>query len=416
MEWYPEKPVPRSQKGGIRKRPYQKSKDAFLLDYKALIDYASRHRFDGVVIFGFLRDVHGGIRYSQELCRYAEDRDVGIMPGVGVYHYGGYFWEGNHRFNLATFLQGKPGLRALDKDGKRIEAVCPSKEGWQKWLRQGMRWLYETFEIKGVNVESNEEVICHCEDCKRAREEWVGDDLEWMKTDFLTLKPALETALEIDPSSWVSYATYIGFDKKIMESPPGFVKLLPDNAIAQWTLTYILDDWSEGARPPTKRSTALGHFNRKWLRQRIRVDEVPRLLSECHLSIIRNLCRRSVECGMEGALIYGEHPDSNVLNELNYLAFQDFSQNPGLSLEEFAEKRLTPLYGGDDAASDVMKIIHAVETRVLNMETVKENLRIAKTRLDSVSDREAYRRWGQIVTLLEELVHSVIVKEGLPPS
>lgn len=389
MEWHPEESTPRSQRGGILQRPYQKSKDAFLLDYKRLIDYACKHKFDGIVIWGFLRDVHGGTIYSKELCRYAVEREVGIMPGVGTYHYGGYFFEGSHRYNLSTFLQKHPEFQAVGKDGNKEEAICPSKEGWQRWLREGMRWLYETFEIKGVNIESNEGALCHCKDCKRAREEWEEDDPDSHKIDFLQMKPAVEAALEINPNSWVTYATYIGFDRKIMENPPKFVKLLPDNAIAQWTLTHMLDKWPEGVRAPTKRSTAYGHFN-------------GHISTGFDVAIIKDLCRRSIESGMEGVLIYGERPDANVHSEVNYLAFEEFSSDPDLSLEEFAKKCLTPLYGNEDAALDAMKIMLTAETQRSDLNIRMKRLKIAKIRLEDAPDRETSRRWGQLVTVLEE--------------
>src|SRR5262249_5131351 len=76
---------------------YSKPATAFAEDYRRLIDFMSRHRLNGLVIWGFLRDGHGGIEAAQEIARYGKERGVRILPGVGINAYGGIYWEGNHR-------------------------------------------------------------------------------------------------------------------------------------------------------------------------------------------------------------------------------------------------------------------------------------------------------------------------------
>jgi len=41
------------------KNPYLKRPEAFLSDYKMLINFASEHRIGGIIIWGFVRDSHG---------------------------------------------------------------------------------------------------------------------------------------------------------------------------------------------------------------------------------------------------------------------------------------------------------------------------------------------------------------------
>jgi hypothetical protein len=77
--------------------PYGKPPDGFLSDYTRLVDFMSRNRIAAVVIYGFLRDSHGGIAAAQELCRYANERGVRIIPGIAINAYGGVYWEGDHR-------------------------------------------------------------------------------------------------------------------------------------------------------------------------------------------------------------------------------------------------------------------------------------------------------------------------------
>ena len=97
--------------------PYQKPPGGFLADYRRLVDFCSRNRIAAVVIYGFLRDTHGGIPAAQELCRYANERGVRIIPGIAIGAYGGVYWEGEHRYNLATWLKQNPQHAATMEKG-----------------------------------------------------------------------------------------------------------------------------------------------------------------------------------------------------------------------------------------------------------------------------------------------------------
>ncbi len=63
---------------------YCKPPEAFVDDYKRLVDHMVRSRANGVLIWGFLRDNHGGVSAGQEICRYAKDRGVKILPSVAA--------------------------------------------------------------------------------------------------------------------------------------------------------------------------------------------------------------------------------------------------------------------------------------------------------------------------------------------
>ena len=72
----------------------------------------SRNRIPAVVVYGMFRDSHGGVEAAQALCRYANERGVRILPGVAINAYGGIYREGDHPFNLATWLRKHPELSA----------------------------------------------------------------------------------------------------------------------------------------------------------------------------------------------------------------------------------------------------------------------------------------------------------------
>src|SRR4029079_6562753 len=126
-----------------------------------LIDFMSLNRISGVTIYGFLRDSHGGIEAAQEICRYANERGVRILPGIGINSYGGIYWEGNHRYNLSNWLQQNPTLRAkfdplnvfelpqCDKlhipKTHYLDAACPSKLENHNYHVEAIQGLTETF-------------------------------------------------------------------------------------------------------------------------------------------------------------------------------------------------------------------------------------------------------------------------------
>ena len=78
--------------------PYCKRAEDFLGDYKRLIDFFSPLGFTGVIMYGFLRDGHGGIEAAQEICRYAREKGMSVLPGIGINAYGGIEHGWRHHF------------------------------------------------------------------------------------------------------------------------------------------------------------------------------------------------------------------------------------------------------------------------------------------------------------------------------
>src|SRR5690606_7109180 len=91
---------------------YEKQPEAFVSDYKKLIRFMSDQRINGLVVYGLLRDGHGGLAAAQELCTFAKDHGVRLLAGVAANSYGGTYYEGRHQFNLTTWLDENPELEA----------------------------------------------------------------------------------------------------------------------------------------------------------------------------------------------------------------------------------------------------------------------------------------------------------------
>lgn len=401
--------------------PYMKSPQTFVEDYKKVIDFMSNHKLNGLIIWGFLRDIHGGVGAGQELVQYANERGVHILPGVGTEYYGGFYYEGNHQFNVDTWLSNNPtSLRFLNAKGKRLsDGICPSKGTNQQWLREGARWLFSTFPgLGGVNLENGDFMSCQTEDCQGAREQATNDpNYYWdmMKTQV----PIIEVARKINPEAWFTYATYTGFTKadiwsrtpqgQLRGEVPRFPGQFPEQAVCQWTLTRMVSKpsqakpdpalWPRGVRPPTQRSVGLLHQgsvvwkgSHWWCATSWgndtggRYDEI--------LDILSYTARRCQEEGLEGLEIMGGVSPSSPQNELNYFALEEFGWHPNRSMDDFIENRLSRFYGGRQLAKQFVNFVTSdVDDPDLLIKHYGQSREIAADRTLSSAQRE---RWSNL--------------------
>jgi hypothetical protein len=195
--------------------PFQKPPSGFLADYRRLVDFCSRNRIAAIVIYGFLRDTHGGIEAAQELCRYANERGVRIMPR----HRHRRLWRRllGGQAPLQPRRPGSTPTRSTPRRWKRTSAsssptspsrstsriptitvtACPSAPETMDWMEEAVSWLAETFEIGGINIESGDYGVCGCEKCvarrrndaeAARRKDAHGDS--WSHTDMADQLPA----------------------------------------------------------------------------------------------------------------------------------------------------------------------------------------------------------------------------------
>ncbi len=156
-----------------KKFPYPKRPESFLVGFKRLVDYCAEIGVHSVTVWGFLRDAHGGVKAAGELCEYASDRGVGILPGVGLCSYGGYYYDGEHPFNLDTYLKKHPERisSANEERGGRVvtPVLDPALEANRAWWRDGLEWMLETFKIGGIDYEMGDFVVNPSPEAQAAR-------------------------------------------------------------------------------------------------------------------------------------------------------------------------------------------------------------------------------------------------------
>lgn len=380
---------------------YCKSPEAFLVDYKHCVDYMADHKFNGLIIWGFLRDTHGGVEASRELCRYASRRGIRILPGVGTSGYAGYFFEGDHRFNAGTWLAKHPELRSITQDGKPANRPCPSNKTNQDWLDDGARWLFDKFEIGGANLEMGDFLVCYCDACKKAREAIRSKEPDYYKDMAISHMVTLKTMRKLAPESWLSYATYTGYNAKMMRNPPKFISMIPEDAICQWTLAHMASRWPADVRPMTKHNVGYLH----WCNSSTHTQD------DFYLQSVHDICHNAVSVGFEGLDTYGELSPERANVEIFYLAWEAFLWNPDMTVEQFVDQRLGRLYGGVEPARALLKIIRLVRTRKLreDPQNCLQACKMAEEGLKKAAP-EGRPRWERLIDRLRRHADAAITR------
>lgn len=364
---------------------YLKKPETFVEDYRRLVDHCIDMRFNGIVIFGFLRDIHGGQQHAYQVAKYAADRGVAIMPGGGSTGFGGIYFDGRHPCNLETHLAGNPRLGNMHKDGSFSKhELSPYYPENREWIRRSLEWLYRSFPIGGVNLENSDLMVDYSPVAKRERKKIKSNEADYFKDQYFAYKTALEIAHSLAPNAWNTYATYSGFGfgtnlnnaDADMRTAPYYSKRMPESAIAQWTLTGMLSKmpvplrdwmgssrpksvygnprWPKGLIPPTPRSCGFIHQASQWNYMR----------RNClAMSTFAEACLRSYEAGLEGISIHGEVTSRSVLWLLNYLAMRHWTYHPVSTLEEFALAELAPRVGGRKEALEFVRVLCDLDER-----------------------------------------------------
>lgn len=404
--------------------PYGKPPDGFLADFKRVVDFMSRQRIAALVIYGFLRDTHGGIEAAQELCRYATERGVRILPGVAISAYGGVFWEGDHRYNLATRLRSRPelaatmerpvGFQIADLDfplnfprSDYTVSGCPSHPDNQQWMEDAIGWLAETFEIGGINIESGDYGVCGCARCaerRAAREDADrrsgGATESWSHADMADFYPRLFAAATSRRKNLWLYSE-LQWDNMLDHEAHAPLRALPDAGIYQHTLNRTY--WNrvrEELTPeivaglPTRHNVFRAQFACQWNGSRI--TERYRFNGRDFFE----LCRTAAATGVEGLTIWGEVSPFEAPVEFSYLAFSRFGWDPALTWERFVSEEIAPRVGGDAAAERFLAILDTIDAERPLPEQDWAVMQAEAVDAAGADDAEVSRRWSWLANRL----------------
>ena len=384
--------------------------DTGLAELKAIVEYMSARRLNGLTLWGFPGGPESGVAGAQELCRYANERGVRVLPRIGLTGSEGLFSEGDHAFNLRAWANAHPELCALDKTGAVVNGtLCPEKIQNRQRYREGLQWLFQNVRVGGVSLELEPFFVCHSEDCRQARKMMGGRDPDYSKDLARFAAFVAEEVQKLDPKAWVTYAAGTGFDVDSIQSsatgrmpvgqqaafPPEFAKKIPEPAVAQWDLRPMLKAgvWPSPFKAPIKHSLGLLDLGAGPVATR----------PEIYWRRMENVTHHTISSNLEGLAIPAERAPDNPATELNYLIFSELAFNPAADVHEFFRFKLSRLYGGEDAARRLSKILQLLEDETgMLASNYDEALGLAK-QTAAVSDRNGKERWTRLIEYIQAL-------------
>ena len=356
-------------------------RESFLGDYKRMVDYASQHHFNGIVIWGALRAHNEGVAQLKELVKYGREKGVRILPGVSAFSYGGVFYDpseraslgidrkfGSHPYSLNTWLTEHPEYASVDENGKPYPfgpmnvRACPSRPENLAWFREALAWLYDEIDVDGIQVEVGDYSVCHCPLCEERRKNREVKRDYSVEDMINTYRAAVEVSKSKKADAWVICETYSGItypreaaiDGNWQSMPDGdreLLSALPDGAILQWAGDraiggYATEDWRKTLYTPKKDNIVRVHAGSQYSALGV---------GDWGVELIWQLVSEARRHDINGVSIFGEDSFIAPPNEANYLAFEEAcglgNANPDLSLEKFYADTLDPLYGGKGMAS-----------------------------------------------------------------
>jgi hypothetical protein len=307
---------------------FSQTEESFIANYFHAIDAAKKYGVESIVIWGFLRDAHGGIEAARRIRDYAGDRGISILPGVGIDDYGGVYYAGDSPYSLDTYIRAHPGSQALDEDGTpsthrwpptdsglRLKA-CPSHEGAINYYIESIEWLLDVFELDGFQIEQGDSGYCFCEKC-RTKERIVAAEDKAAAAKYSTsvtdgaerIGKVTRSVLERHPDITILSETYLGLTEKSLAKMGPVLDHYPERIVLSWQL-YDAPGYfkiEEGVASPSKHGNAALRTNSDALGGELDDRE----------NIARAL-RLAKGAGLEMTYIYGEYPDQWPLTRGNY--------------------------------------------------------------------------------------------------
>jgi len=354
--------------------PYEKPPEAFLADFKTLVDFMAMLGLNHLIIWGALRDCHGGADELRRLIEYGLANDVRVAPGVGLYCYGGVYYDGDHEFSLNRLLEERADLAAVAQDGQpmvrmggnpRKCVACPRNEEVADWTLRSIRWLMEEVGPPAIHFETGDYGHCYCPACKKAGSRERGVNYSDMA---IMLPPVVEEVRRHSADCWLSYNHYFGYTRKMMTEKPPFATAIPWDVICKWGVSWMLEPqlrpdnsrykatiepMTPDVRPPTETNMAHLHFGTGWWSCSPRGTlEITRFMK--HIPVIHQV-------GFQGICTHGEESELNPPCELNFHVYAALADKADATPEEISNRSVGELLGSADLATEVLTAFRDVE-------------------------------------------------------
>lgn len=309
---------------------FSSTAESFESNCRRAIDSAGRYGVDGLIIWGFLRDRHGGIDSARRVRNYAADKGVSLLPGVGLDDYGGVYYEGESHYSLDAYLREHPASQAIDAQGRPATHLwppndehprrkgCPSDESLIAYYRESLDWLIDTFSLDGFQVEQGDSGVCFCDRCRSAQRVLHNRDNVSVTDSARRIGQVVGPLLQSRPNLYVVSETYLGLTRAEAEAFAPVAAAYPAGIHLSWQYYRAPDrlKYDEGvrlARPggiaalrTNNDHTGGEHDDRRNIRRSLQIARV---------------------VGLDGTYIYGEYPDDWPVTRANYEAWAESAKD-----------------------------------------------------------------------------------------
>ena len=304
---------------------FSASAESFVSNYSAAIEAAGRYGVEGIVIWGFLRDSHGGVDAAKQVCEHAESRGVRILPGVGIDAYGGVYYEGDSRYNLDRFLREHPDLAAKKADGEPFTfhwpktdphdrwAGCPSQPALMDFYAESLDWVMDTFGLAGFQIEQGDVGLCQCDRCRgRTRTPAAKMPRTCLEDMAARVGPLVARAIEKRPDAWVLVENYSGLLPSDAARVGPFLEAFAEEAFHSWQ-AYDCGKFfiAEDSRSPAPHGCMALRTNNDIFGGELDDREN-----------IRRAVKLARDAGLDMTYIYGEYPDAWPTTRADYEAWR----------------------------------------------------------------------------------------------
>jgi len=299
--------------------------DSFLANYTRAVDAASHYGVVGIVLWGFLRDSHGGTDAARRLCEYARSKNVAIIPGVGIDAFGGVYCSGDSEYALDRYLAAHPESQAVTETGAPLKkrwppadpaehfVACPSDESLLPFYTKSIDWLLDTFDVGGVQLEQGDQGFCRCARC-RAGTQTLGLKCDKSNLERMAARlPGLARhILEKRPGATIIVENYSGLRPEEVQVVAPFLAGFPEEVYHSWQAYdaprkfFII----EASHAPTRHGCLAVRANNDFMGGELDDREN-----------IRKAIALGKSAGLDMTTIYGEYPDAWPLTRANYEAW-----------------------------------------------------------------------------------------------
>lgn len=221
------------------------SEASYIRNYELALEAARRYGVEGLVIWGFLRDFHGGLPAAHRIMDYGRKCGVEIYPGFGVDDYGGAYYQGDSPYSLDTFIAQYPEAQAREADGtlrthkwpmndiSARKLCCPSFAGAMEFYAQALEWLIREFDLQGFQIEQGDSGLCKCPQCRKIFQ--VDDKASFsLEISSRRLIPLLRQALQNHPDLTVIVETYSGLLPAQVQAHAAKFAAYPQEVYLSW--------------------------------------------------------------------------------------------------------------------------------------------------------------------------------------